>query len=325
MPEPAATPMAALDGDPGACTRSWVSSRPCSASSASPGTSWRASGACACCGTPTSSGCASPTRTGSSRANDAFLAITGHDRAALDAGEVNWRELTPPEWGPADDRALEDLRVHGRAEPYEKEFLRTDGARTPVLVGAVTLELRPARMMAIFLDLSARRAAEREREALLAREREARREAELAAGRIARLQRITAALSAAISADDVAQLVVEAAVEALGAAAGVVALREGDELAVRRQSGYEDGLIEGWRASPSRPTSRSRRRSGPGSRSCCPTATPGSATTAARRSAAGAATRRSWPSPACSTARRWGRWASPSRRPAASPPRSGRS
>ena len=53
--------------------------------------------------------------------------------------------------------------------------------------------------MALIIDLSDRRAAERERERLLAREREARREAELAADRTRRLQRATAALSAASS------------------------------------------------------------------------------------------------------------------------------
>jgi hypothetical protein len=96
------------------------------------------------------------------------------------------------------------------------------------------------------VDVTRRVSAHRKHELVLAREREARREAELAAGRMARLQRITAALSAAISADEVAHLVVEQAVEALGAAAGVVVLRDGRELELRHHVGYDLAVTEPW-------------------------------------------------------------------------------
>jgi PAS domain S-box-containing protein len=114
-------------------------------------------------------------------ANDAFLAMVGRSRAELDAGAVSWRALTPREWLAADDRVLEQLAREGRVEPYEKEYERADGSRIPVLVSGVQLAQDPLRVIAIVIDLSERRAAEREREQLLAREREARREAELAA------------------------------------------------------------------------------------------------------------------------------------------------
>lgn len=179
-------------------------------------------------------------------ANDAFLSMTGRTREDLDAGRVRWRAMTPPEWAAADERAFAELSSSGRVGAYEKEFFRPDGSRVPVLLGGATFQRDPIRIVAFFLDLSDRRRAEREREVLLAREREARREAELAAGRMSRLQRITAALSAAISPDQVARLVVEQAVEALGAAAGVVVLRDGDELVLRRHVGYESAVTEPW-------------------------------------------------------------------------------
>ena len=179
-------------------------------------------------------------------ANDALLTMLGRTRAELEEGRVSWRAMTPPEWATADDRALYDLREHGRVEAYEKEYLRADGTRVPVLVGGATLQREPQRIVAFVLDLTERRMAEREREVLLAREREARREAELAAGRIARLQRVTAALSVANSAAEVAEVVVEHAREALGAAAAVITLRDGDDLVVRGWDGYAEETVEPW-------------------------------------------------------------------------------
>jgi PAS domain S-box-containing protein len=141
-------------------------------------------------------------------ANDAWLELTGHTRAELDAGELSWRAMTPPEWGPGDERVIEQLERQGWAQPYEKEYVRPDGRRVPVLVSGVRLDCDPLRVVAIVIDQSERRAAERGRELALTREREARREAELAADRTGRLQRATAALSAASSAAEVGDVVV---------------------------------------------------------------------------------------------------------------------
>jgi len=183
-------------------------------------------------------------------ANDAWLAMTGHDRAALDAGELSWRAMTPPEWLARDDRVLERLLHEGWVEPYEKEYVRRDGTRVAVLVSGVTLDTQPLRIVALVIDLSERHEAEVERERLLALEREARREAELAHDRMARLQRVTSALSAAISADEVGVVVVEQAVAAFGAAAGALAFPDGDEIAVGPDRGFEAASMEDWRRFP---------------------------------------------------------------------------
>src|SRR5215510_6171051 len=68
-------------------------------------------------------------------ANDAFLSIVGHDRDDLVSGNVSWTEMTPPEWRDRTARSHEELRKTGVAQPYEKEYLRKDGSRVPVLVG----------------------------------------------------------------------------------------------------------------------------------------------------------------------------------------------
>lgn len=134
--------------------------------------------------------------------------------------------------------------------PYEKEYVRPDGTRAPVLLSGVTLDRNPLRVVAIVIDLSERYAADRDRELLLAREREARREAELAADRIARLQRVTAALSAAGTADEVGEVVVGQAVDDFYAAAGALAFRVGDEVHMRYDRGFEDTVMATWRRYP---------------------------------------------------------------------------
>ena len=139
------------------------------------------------------------------------------------------------------------LDAEGWVAPYEKEYMRPDGTRAPVLISGVTLDRNPLRVVAVVIDLSERRAADRERELLLAREREARREAELSADRTSRLQRATAALSAASSAEDVGEVVVGQALEAFFAAAGALAFRDGDEVQIAHDRGFEDTLMAPWR------------------------------------------------------------------------------
>src|SRR5580704_427283 len=59
-------------------------------------------------------------------ANEAYLRIIGYDRGDLIAGHLNWRDLTPPEWRGADDRRAAQLEAGGTAQPYEKEYFRSD-------------------------------------------------------------------------------------------------------------------------------------------------------------------------------------------------------
>ena len=185
-------------------------------------------------------------------ANDAWLQMTGHRRAELESGELSWRAMTPAEWGPGDDRVIQRLQQDGWVEPYEKEYVRPDGTRVPVLVSAVRLDSDPLRVVALVIDQSERRGAERERELALAREREARREAELAADRTSRLQRVTAALSAASSAEEVGDVVVRQAIEAFGADAGALAFRDGDDVVMRSDHGYGEAEMAPWRRFPLR-------------------------------------------------------------------------
>jgi PAS domain S-box-containing protein len=99
-------------------------------------------------------------------ANDAFLEMVGYSREDLTSGRLRWTELTPPEWVAATERAVAQIRATGSADLYEKEYLRKDGSRVPVLVVAAALEDTRGENVVFVLDLSERKRAERERERL---------------------------------------------------------------------------------------------------------------------------------------------------------------
>ena len=93
-------------------------------------------------------------------ANDAFLTMVGYDRNDLATGTMRWTELTPPNWRRAADERVEDLRVSGSFQAYEKEYLRKDGSRVPVLVGGATFSGAGDQGFAIVVDLTDRKQAE---------------------------------------------------------------------------------------------------------------------------------------------------------------------
>src|SRR4029077_10777976 len=68
-------------------------------------------------------------------ANDAFLRILGYDRGDLVSGRMRWTELNPPEWRGREVRNLAELNSTGIMQAFEKEYLRKDGSRVPVLIG----------------------------------------------------------------------------------------------------------------------------------------------------------------------------------------------
>ena len=90
-------------------------------------------------------------------ANNAFLRMVGYNREDLKAGRLNWIALTPPEFAPRDRRRLEEVAASGSCTPYEKEYLRQDGTRVPVLVGAAGFADNREEGVAFCIDLTERR------------------------------------------------------------------------------------------------------------------------------------------------------------------------
>jgi PAS domain S-box-containing protein len=99
-------------------------------------------------------------------ANDAFLGMLQYGREDVVTGGVRWTELTPAEWRERDERATADLTSTGTVRPYEKEFLRKDGSRVPVLVGGALFDSRGSDGVAFVFDLSEQKHADAEIRAL---------------------------------------------------------------------------------------------------------------------------------------------------------------
>lgn len=92
-------------------------------------------------------------------ANDELLRIIGRTRGDLNTG-LTWTGISPPEFQSATDNALEEALERGACTPYEKEYIRPDGSRVPVLIGYVLLEPEREKSVAFVADLSARKEAE---------------------------------------------------------------------------------------------------------------------------------------------------------------------
>jgi PAS domain S-box-containing protein len=93
-------------------------------------------------------------------ANGAFLEMVGYSLEEVRSGRVRWADMTPPEWRHLDERAIEQLRATGVATPWEKEYIRKDGTRVPILVGVVLLDGATGECACFSLDLSERKQAQ---------------------------------------------------------------------------------------------------------------------------------------------------------------------
>jgi PAS domain S-box-containing protein len=104
-------------------------------------------------------------------ANDTFLRMVGFDREDLVSGRVLWTDLTPSEGRDRSVRAVEEMKMIGSLQPFEKEYFRKDGSRLPILLGAVSFDEDQSQGVAFVLDLTERKQAE---EALRRTEKELR-------------------------------------------------------------------------------------------------------------------------------------------------------
>jgi len=95
-------------------------------------------------------------------ANDAFLSIIGYSRDDLNAGAIAGSAISPLEYLEADRRAQGEIALHGVCTPYEKEYVRRDGSRVPVLVGAASFADNPEEGVAFVLDLTERKKLEQQ-------------------------------------------------------------------------------------------------------------------------------------------------------------------
>jgi C4-dicarboxylate-specific signal transduction histidine kinase len=118
----------------------------------------------------------------------------GYDREDLVSGRVRWTDLTPPEGRDRSARAVEQVKVTGSAQPYEKEYVRKDGSRVPVLIGSAAFDEQRDEGVAFVLDLTERKRAEAEARESERRHREMQMEV-AHANRVATMGQLTASIA----------------------------------------------------------------------------------------------------------------------------------
>lgn len=95
-------------------------------------------------------------------ANDTLLDMLGYSRADLEAGRIDWIEMTPADIRDRDRQPVAELYRTGRHLPFEKEYLRKDGSRIPVLVASAFNEGSRTEGVGFVVDITAQKRAERQ-------------------------------------------------------------------------------------------------------------------------------------------------------------------
>jgi PAS domain S-box-containing protein len=127
-------------------------------------------------------------------ANEAFLHMVGYSQEDLASGRMRWTDLTTPEWRELIPREIAELKMKGSLQAFEKEYLRKDGSRVPVLIGSALFDEQQGQGLAFVLDLTDRKRAEAEAREIEGRYREI--EMELAhANRLATMGQLTASIA----------------------------------------------------------------------------------------------------------------------------------
>lgn len=90
-------------------------------------------------------------------ANDTFLRMIRHAREDL---PLRWDTMTPPEFRHLDEVKIKEVIETGSAMPWEKEYVRRDGSRASVLVGASLIDEAQERCVCFAVDVSKAQRAE---------------------------------------------------------------------------------------------------------------------------------------------------------------------
>ena len=93
-------------------------------------------------------------------ANDSFLNMVGYTREDLLSGAVRWSDMTPPEYHPLDEKALQEIALLGSCHPFEKEYIRKNGTRVPVMVGGTMLDGSRDSGVCFVIDITSRKSTE---------------------------------------------------------------------------------------------------------------------------------------------------------------------
>lgn len=167
-------------------------------------------------------------------ANDKWLEMLGYSAEEVAARKLRWIDITPPEYLAQMELNVRKLKATGAFPPIEKQYLRKDNSRAPVLVASTFLEGSSTDCVTFVVDLSEQKRAE---QAL-------RSHAEtLARGQISALNRTLALLATEPTLDTVLSHVLKAITEQLSVTSSGLHLTNLDNNNIVLHMNYHDGLL----------------------------------------------------------------------------------
>ena len=96
-------------------------------------------------------------------ANDKFLEMVGYTRDDLADGRIDWVNMTPPEFRHLDENSVKELKATGvNKTPFEKQYIRKDGSRIPIILAGAMLDEERFNGVAFVLDITERKQAEQD-------------------------------------------------------------------------------------------------------------------------------------------------------------------
>ncbi len=93
-------------------------------------------------------------------ANDCFLEMLGYTRAELESKQINWANMTPPEYIQKDLEIITHLRQHRVNVPFEKAYYHKDGHLVYILLAAALLSEDNDSCVCLVVDISDRKQTE---------------------------------------------------------------------------------------------------------------------------------------------------------------------
>jgi PAS domain S-box-containing protein len=99
--------------------------------------------------------------------NDGLAQMLGYSKEELLSGTIRWQQLTPPEYQETLTQVSKTFLSTGAFLLYEKEYLRKDGSRVPVMVAGAMIDQERDIGMAVILDMSERKEIERRKQEFL--------------------------------------------------------------------------------------------------------------------------------------------------------------
>lgn len=92
-------------------------------------------------------------------ANEKAVQMLGYSREELQSKQVQWQDITPPEFHELDAAMVAQILATGICPPFEKAYIRKDGTKVPILIGCGLLPGYSDRGVAYFIDISERKQA----------------------------------------------------------------------------------------------------------------------------------------------------------------------